>query len=117
MPGASLGSIIARQWTCPSYLSKIDMMNDWHTGEAKQRFSEVIRRSEDGPQRIYRRDHLVAAVISAEAFEEFRKWREERQRRSLADAFDEVRELAAHYDYELDTGDRVDRPTWGDDVE
>jgi PHD/YefM family antitoxin component YafN of YafNO toxin-antitoxin module len=95
----------------------MDIMTDWMTGEAKQRFSEVLRRSEEAPQRIYRRDRLVAAVISAEAFEEYRRWREESERRTLADAFDEVRELAARYDWELDTGKRVDRPAWVDESE
>ena len=46
-------------------------MARWLTGDAKQQFSEVLRRSEDEPQEIYRRDRLVAAVISAEDFEQF----------------------------------------------
>lgn len=87
-------------------------MSRWLTGEAKQQFSEVVRRSESEPQEIYRRDRLVAAVISAEVYEEFERWRERRKRGSLADAFDEVRELCARYDYELDTGKRRDRVAW-----
>ena len=89
-------------------------MSHWLTGEAKQQLSEVLRRSEAEPQLIYRRDRLIAAVISAREFEEFERWREARQRRTLAEAFDEVRELCARYDYELDTGERRDREAWED---
>ena len=96
-------------------MSIMDKMSGWLTGEAKQRFSEVLRQSESEPQLIFRRDRLVAAVISAEAFEEFKRWRESTERRSLAAAFDEVRELCARYDYELDTGERRDRDPWLDE--
>ena len=65
------------------------------TGEAKQHFSEVVRQSADEPQRIFNRDRLVAAVISADAFLEFVRWQEASQRRTLGDAFDEVREICA----------------------
>lgn len=88
------------------------MTNRWLTGEAKQRLSEVLRRSRREPQQIYSRDRLVAAVISADDYEEFTSWREARGRRSLADAFDEVREICARYDYQLDTGERRDRDGW-----
>jgi prevent-host-death family protein len=87
-------------------------MNGWLTGDAKQRFSEVLRRCESEPQPIYRRNRLVAVVVSAADYEEFERWRESRQRCTLADAFGEVRELCAHYDYELDTGERRDRKAW-----
>ncbi len=90
-------------------------MARWLTGEAKQQFSEVVRRSEGEPQEIYRRDRLVAAVISAEDFEQFRRWRSGRESRTLGAAADEIRELCARYDYELDTGKRSDRDTWADE--
>jgi antitoxin (DNA-binding transcriptional repressor) of toxin-antitoxin stability system len=38
--------------------------NGWKVGEAKQQFSEVLRRSEAEPQLIYRRHRLVAAVVA-----------------------------------------------------
>jgi prevent-host-death family protein len=84
-------------------------MARWLTGDAKQRFSEVVRRSETEPQRIYRRDRLVAAVVSAEAFEEFERFREAQGRRTLGDAADEIAELCARYDYQLEPGERRDR--------
>ena len=90
-------------------------MNRWLTGEAKQQFSEVLRRSEAEPQQIYRRNRLVAAVISADVFCEFLRWQEARHRRTLGDACDEIRELCARYGYELDTGERLDRVGWDDE--
>ena len=90
-------------------------MARWLTGDAKQQFSEVLRQSEDEPQEIYRRDQLVAAVISAEDFEQFRRWRTQRHARTLGDAGDEIRELCARYDYELELEERRDRETWTDD--
>lgn len=84
-------------------------MKSWKTGEAKQRFSEVVRRSASEPQGILRRDRLVAAVISAEAFEEFERWSEAQGRRTLGDRFDEMRQLCARRGYELDPGERRDR--------
>ncbi len=91
-------------------------MGRWLTGDAKQQFSEVLRRSETEPQEIYRRDRLVAAVLSAEDFEQFRRWQSGRQGRTLGDAGDEIRELCARYDYELDVGERRDRDTWADET-
>ena len=85
------------------------MMSDWQTGEAKQQFYEVLWRSETEPQQIFRNNRMVAAVISATTFEKFELWRKSTQRRTLGDAFDEVRELCVRHDYELDTGERLDR--------
>ncbi|MDX1747575.1 MAG: type II toxin-antitoxin system prevent-host-death family antitoxin [Halobacteriales archaeon] len=90
-------------------------MRHWLSSEAKQRFSEVVRRSAQAPQAIYRRDRLVAAVISAEDFEEFEEWREERRQESLGSTFDEVREIANRYEYEIQTGERRDRPGFRDE--
>src|SRR5437588_13098990 len=40
--------------------------NGWNVGEAKQQFSEVLRRSETEPQLIYHRRRLVAAVVAVD---------------------------------------------------
>ncbi len=41
----------------------------WQLQEAKQRFSEVIRRAEaDGPQVVTRHGHEVVVVITAEVY-------------------------------------------------
>lgn len=82
---------------------------DWKIGEAKQRFSEVVRAAEEGPQRIYNRDRLVAAVVAPEDFEEFLDWRE-RRHVSLADALGELNRVCAEEGYRLELPDREDRP-------
>ena len=84
----------------------------WQVGQAKQRLSEVLRRSGDEPQRIFSRDRFVAAVVSADLFEEFELWREERRRQSLGRRFDEVREVCQDEGYSLETGERRDRESW-----
>jgi hypothetical protein len=40
--------------------------NGWKVGEAKQQFSEVLRRSETEPQLIYHRRRLIAAVVAVD---------------------------------------------------
>lgn len=75
----------------------------------KQRFSEVIRRTANGPQEILRRDRLVAAVLSAADYADCLRWAREHRTRSLDEVFDEVRELAAEFDYELEIEPRQDR--------
>lgn len=63
----------------------------WKIGQAKQRFSEVIRRAAKEPQLICNRDRVVAAVIDARSADRLRAVRERESQRSLADAFDELR--------------------------
>jgi prevent-host-death family protein len=87
-------------------------MARWLSSEAKQQFSEVVRRSAEEPQEIFLRDRLVAAVISADDFEEFERFRKEKGGQTLDRVFQEVRELASQYDYELETGERRDREDW-----
>ncbi len=84
-------------------------MKTWKSGDAKQHLSEVLRRCSQEPQKIYNRDRLVAAVISPETYEEFERWREARQGRTLGLAFDEIREICTRYDYELEIEERRDR--------
>ena len=67
---------------------------NWKVAEAKQRFSEVVRKTAEGPQLVYNRERMVAAVIDAQTYQTFEAWREGRNRRSLADAFDELRRIA-----------------------
>lgn len=82
---------------------------DWKIGEAKQRFSEVVRAAEGEPQRIYHRDRLVAGVVDAETLEDYLAWRERRGRRTLAEAFSELRELLREEPDGLTLPERVDR--------
>lgn len=85
---------------------------NWKVGQAKQRLSELLRRSGDEPQRIFSRDRFVAAVVSAGLFEEFERWREERRRRSLDRRFQEVREICEDEGYSLEVPERRDRESW-----
>ncbi len=82
---------------------------DWKIGQAKQRFSEVVREAAEEPQRIYRRDRLVAGVVDAETLEEFLEWKRRRERRSLADTFEELRRTRGNEE-PLDAPSRRDRP-------
>ena len=81
---------------------------NWKIGEAKQRFSEVVRATEEGPQRIYNRDRLVAAVVAPEDLEEFLSWRERRQV-PLLSALGELNRVCSEEGYSLDLPDREDR--------
>ncbi|MCC5649088.1 type II toxin-antitoxin system prevent-host-death family antitoxin [Nostoc sp. XA013] len=82
---------------------------NWRIAEAKQRFSELIHAVTKEPQLIYNRNELVAVVVEAEMFEEFLKWRKQREKFSLADAFKELRQIAAEEDYILEVPCRQDR--------
>ena len=81
----------------------------WGIAEAKQGFSEVVRAAEEEPQMIFNRDRRVAAVIGGEALTSFLGWRE-KQGRSIAELFGEVRELAEGEGFELEVPKRRDRP-------
>ncbi|MFN0315664.1 MAG: type II toxin-antitoxin system prevent-host-death family antitoxin [Burkholderiales bacterium] len=74
---------------------------DWKVAEAKQKFSDMVRRAAKEPQLIYNRDRLVAAVIDAESFGEFKAWHKHVNQASLADAFEELRRVAKEERYKL----------------
>jgi prevent-host-death family protein len=82
---------------------------NWKIGQAKQRFSEVVREAAEEPQRIYKRDRLVAAVVDADDLEEFLEWKRGRKRRSLAEAFDELRRIQGE-EAPIEAPPRIDRP-------
>lgn len=84
----------------------------WNVATAKQRFSEVVRSVKDEPQLIFNRDRLVAAVVDAESWQAFQSWQERQQRVSLAEAFDELRRMAAEESYELEVPERLDRANY-----
>ena len=82
----------------------------WKIAEAKQRFSELVKAAEDEPQWIYNRDKLVAAMIPAETLKEFLDWRQEKEGRTLGDAFAELRRICEEEDYTLEIPARPQRP-------
>ena len=84
-------------------------MDMWRIAEAKQQFSEVVRRSGHAPQKIYRRDRLVAAVVSPDALATIEAVRRQQSPRTLADAFSDIRLACLEERYELELPERRDR--------
>lgn len=79
---------------------------DWKIGEAKQRFSEVVRAAEEEPQKIYNRERLVAAVVGPGEIAEFLAWRERRHKGSLADSIRALSRVCAEEGYILELPSR-----------
>lgn len=78
--------------------------NGWKVGEAKQQFSELLRRSERQPQLIYRRNRLIAAVIAVDESNA-----PALHQPTLAERFDEIREVFRQEKARLPTLRRRDR--------
>lgn len=86
-----------------------DERGRWGIAEAKQRFSEVVRAAEEEVQMIYNRDRRVAAVVGGTALDAFLDWHERHRGRTLADAFSELRGLAAEEGFAFEAPPRRDR--------
>jgi uncharacterized protein YcgL (UPF0745 family) len=80
----------------------------WKIAEAKQQFSEVLRRAAGKPQLIHNRDRLVGAVIGPEDTAAFLAWKAQ-QAALLSDAIDEVRRICTEEGYFLELPPRADR--------
>lgn len=83
---------------------------NWRIAEAKQSFSRLINATDEGPQLIYKRDRLVAAVIEAATFEEFQEWRKHHRRPSVAEGAAKVRQACEKEGYIFDQPARKNRP-------
>jgi prevent-host-death family protein len=81
----------------------------WKIAQAKQRFSEVVRRAAVEPQLICNRERVVAAVIDAASAERLRSIVEREGQQTIAEAFDALREMAARERYGLKIPARKDR--------
>lgn len=90
----------------------MSIMDIWHIAEAKQQFSELVRRSGEAPQKIYRRDRLVAAVVSPDVLATIEEVRRRQSSRTLAEAFSDVRAACREERYELQLPERRDRNAW-----
>lgn len=77
--------------------------NGWSVGEAKQQFSEVLRRSESEPQLIYRRNQLIAAVVAVDET----KMRTLTKNKTIAERLAEGREIFRQENYRLPTSRRT----------
>ncbi|REJ85086.1 MAG: prevent-host-death protein [Acidobacteria bacterium] len=82
----------------------------WKIAEAKKHLSRLVAAAQRQPQRLYRRDELVAVVVAPEEFLRFEAW-QARERRSVGELTAEIREIAAEESYELPPVERVDRET------
>ena len=81
----------------------------WKIAQAKQRFSEVVRRAAVEPQLICNRERVVAAVIDPGSAERLRSIVEREGRETIAEAFDAFREVAARERYGLKIPPRKNR--------
>ena len=90
-------------------------MDMWRIAEAKQQFSEVVRRAGDAPQKIYRRDRLVAAVVSPDVLATLEAASRQQSAVTLADAFSDIRSACLEERYELELPERRDREVWAGD--
>jgi len=84
-------------------------MKNWKVAEAKQQFSDVVRRAASKPQLIYNRDRLVAAVVDPQTFLAFQEWQQSSRQQSLSEAFQTLRDIAKEERYKLSTGRRRNR--------
>ncbi len=82
----------------------------WKIGQAKQRFSEVVRRAGKEPQIIENRNRPVAAIIAAEDVEPYLAWKKERRRRSMRELIEEAQRICGRDGYTLEIPPRTDRP-------
>jgi hypothetical protein len=86
------------------------MKGKWSIARARQCFAELIESTAKEPQPIYKRDKLVAAMVDAETFLEFLKWKEEQAGRTIYTAMQELRTLCEEEGYEFAWPRREDRP-------
>jgi hypothetical protein len=69
---------------------------EWSIAKAKQRLSEVVRLAAREPQPLYNRGRLVGALIDAETYAAFERWRHGAAATTVADEFEALRsQLAA----------------------
>jgi len=88
----------------------------WSISTARKHFADLVRSAVHEPQPIYNRSHLVAAVVDAETFGAFLRWRSQQTARTLADAFADLRAICADATYELPEVPRQDRPLPDDEA-
>ncbi len=83
----------------------------WSITQAQHYFSNVIEQAAEEPQMIGNRDRLIAAVIDAETFERFQRWRQRHDPiKTLGEAFAELRQLTGDDENPLPDPQRHDRP-------
>ena len=81
----------------------------WTIASARQYLPRLISLAAREPQAVYRRDKLVAGVVSPELKQKIDEGGVGDRRASLAAELQELRRLCAEDDYQLSTPKRVDR--------
>ena len=79
----------------------------WTIATARQNLPALIGSAAREPQRVYRRNKLVAAVVSPELADELAA---SQRRPKLAEAVAQLRQLCEQENYELSTPPRKNRP-------
>lgn len=79
----------------------------WTTAAARERFADLVRAASERPQRIYSRDRLVAVMVDPITFEAFEAW--QGSQKSIGDAFEAIRMVAAEEEWTFEVPDRRDR--------
>lgn len=83
---------------------------EWKVAEAKQQFSEVVRRAATEPQFILNRDRPVAVLVAAADFGEYLEWKQSRGRASMASAIDDLVAICREDEWTYEAPPRGDRP-------
>lgn len=78
----------------------------WTIAAARENLASLIGSAAREPQRVYRRDKLVAAVVGPEIAEALDR---PHRRSQLAQSFTDLQQLCAESDYELPLAPRIDR--------
>ena len=84
---------------------------NWSIAEARKRFSELVRKAQDEPQVILRRQQRVAVLVDSATYDELESLRRERAERTIGEAATALREVCAAEAYDLVVSERRDRAT------
>jgi len=81
---------------------------NWTIDSAKQHFTEPINQAVQAPQPIFHDKQILVAVSDAQTFQAFEQG-QRTQKRSPANAFEELRQLCLEEEYTLEIPNRYDR--------
>jgi len=82
---------------------------NWEIPEAQQQFSELVKAALTEPQPIYKRNQLMAFMVEAGLFQEFLEWQRQKQKPSVAEAFEDIRQVAQEENFTLEVPTRENR--------
>lgn len=67
---------------------------NWSVAEAKEQLSEVLRRAAIRPQTITKRARDIAVVVDVQEFREFQKWKNAGGKKTVVQAFEDLRRIS-----------------------